>query len=296
MCGDKFPAGVEIMPNKSLDEFPNIVVHSGVFTKKTGNTEVTFSVENYQEDVMQLLKKLRWKFTGWALFCEILRQRGKTMLITPYTAGMESLSPTDTNKQAVDKLKKNFNATAGPKNWSDATPKGQQPLSCGGSNQNQTFGAGTGTGTGSDAIVKFTPGMWTSDQVEAAFGKTNAKGPGVGPDEILLHEMTHGMRQMTGTSLCSATPDQPGLDTVEEFMAILVSNVYRSEILKTDLRQDHWGFIAMKPTPTSQEFLDANKGAATNNKQRMDLLKSQHAQFCTNMKKVPATFNPFLLL
>lgn len=281
---------------KQFPEYPNILIHPGVFTSKNGNTEVTFSIENYESDVMKILTTLRWKWTGWAVMCEILRNSPRKMRIEPYLDGMQSLSPTDTKDEAVKKLKKNFNATAGPTDWSKSTPKGQPALSCGGPNQNQPIGI-NGVGSGSDAIVNFTPAMWEFNDVSAAFGAGNAAGPGVKKDEILLHEMVHGMRQMTGTALCAATPDNPGLDTVEEFMAIVISNVYRSELGSTDLRADHKGFAKLAADLNDpQKFLDKDKDQPTSNLKRMQQLKKEHPKLCENLAKVTAKFNPFKLI
>lgn len=281
---------------KQFPEYPNILIHPGIFTSKNGNTEVTFSIENYETDVMTILTKLRNKWTGWAVMCEILRNSPRKMRVEPYLDGMMALSPNDTKDQAVKKLKENFNATAGPTNWAKATPKGQAALSCGGPNQNQPIGI-NGVGSGSDSIVNFTPAMWEPTDTAAAFGAANAAGPGVKKDEILLHEMVHGMRQMTGTALCSATPDNVGLDTVEEFMAIVISNVYRSELGFTDLRADHRGFAKLPDIQTDpQKFLDHNKDQPTSNLKRMQQLKKEHPKLCENLAKVTAKFNPFKLI
>lgn len=281
---------------KQFPEYPNILIHPGVFTSKNGTTEVTFSIENYETEVTTILTKLRNKWTGWAVMCEILKNSPRKMRIEPYLHGMRSLSPTDTKDQAVQKLKKNFNATAGPTDWSKATPKGQTALSCGGPNQNQSLGF-KGVGSGSDSVVNFTPAMWEFSDVSAAFGAGNAGGPGVKKDEILLHEMVHGMRQMTGTALCAATPDNPGLDTVEEFMAIVISNVYRSELGSADLRADHKGFAKLSADLTdAQKFLDKNKDQPTSNLKRMQQLKKEHPRLCENLAKVTAKFNPFKLI
>jgi hypothetical protein len=291
---------------KPLSDFSNILLHTGEYKSKNGTTEVTFSIENYYLDTMLILTKLRWKWTGWAVMCEILRQRNRVMKIQPYLAGVESLSSTDTKQQAIDKLKKNFNATAGPTDWSKSAPKGQTVLQCGGPNQNKPIKEDflfffqrdmKGDGGGSDTIVKFTPAMWVTPDVTAAFGAASAAGPGVKKDEILLHEMVHGMRQMAGTSRCAATPDNPGLDTVEEFMAIVISNMYRSEMGLTDLRADHRGFVALSPDLTNpQAFIDKDKDKATSNYRRLMQLKTEHPELCNNLKKVPAAFNPFKLI
>lgn len=288
--------------NLPLSDITNILLHKGEYKSKNDNTEVTMTIEGYYLDVMLLLTRIRWKWTGWAVVTEIWRQRNRVMKIQPYNRGLESLSPTDTRVQAIQKLKTNFNATAGPTDWTKSAPKGQTVLSCGGPNQNQALKDTSnnnliGDGTGSDTIVNFTPAMWVSSDVAAAFGAANAAGPGVRKDEILLHEMVHGMRQMTGTSLCSATPDNPGLDTVEEFMAIVISNMYRSENNMPGLRADHWGFVPLSgDLSDSQAFIDKDKDKPTSNYKRLLQLKREHPDLCSNLKKVPSTFNPFKLI
>lgn len=288
-----------------LTEFPNILLHKGEFTSKNGNTEVTFSIDNYYFDTMCLLTKLRWKWTGWAVFCEILRHSNKKMRIVPYLDGVQSLLPTDTQDQAIAKLKKNFNATAGPTDWEKSAPKGQTVLQCGGPNQNKPIQKSflffnwdmKGDGTGSDVEVNFTPAMWVDSDVRAAFGAPNVGGPGVSKEEILLHEMIHGMRQMSGTARCAAVPDNPGMDTVEEFMAIVISNVYHSEQNLPGLRRDHWGFLPLSPDQSDpNKFVNDNKDNPTSNYKRLQQLKLEHPRLCENLKKVQARFNPFQLI
>ena len=281
--------------NQPLQGYSNILLHKGIFTSNNGNN--TMTIENYYLDTMLLLTKIRWKWTGWAVFTEIWRRSSKKMRIMPYNDGIASLLPTDTPQQAIAKLKANFNATAGPTDWSKSAPKGQTVLQCGGPNQGQQIGTLVGDGTGSDVVVNFTPAMWVSNDVKAAFGAANASGPGVGKDEILLHEIVHGMRQMSGTSRCSTVPDNPGMDTVEEFMAIVISNVYRSESNLPGLRADHWGFASLGDNQNeSDKFLNFNKDGATSNYKRMQQLKTEHPELCSNLKKVPAKFNPFQLI
>jgi len=281
--------------NQPLQGYPNILLHKGVYTSNNGQN--TMSIDGYYTDTMLLLSKLRWKWTGWAVFTEIWRKKNKKMRIQPYNKGFESLLPTDTQQQAIQKLQQNFNATAGATNWSNATPKGQTVLICGGPNQGQQNGTLVGDGTGSDVVVSFSPAMWVPGDVKAAFGAANASGPGVGKDEILLHEMIHGMRQMGGTARCALVPDNPGMDTVEEFMAIVISNVYRSEMNLPGLRADHWGFAPLGDNQnTSEKFVNFNKDGATSNYKRLQQLKTEHPELCINLKKVQASFNPFQLI
>jgi hypothetical protein len=78
---------------------------------------------------------------------------------------------------------------------------------------------GTGTGGGTDVDLHFSPEMWVS-----------GTGPCTQPDEILFHEMLHGLREMQGEYDPMPTGPQDKLyDNVEEFLAILMTNIYVSE-------------------------------------------------------------------
>jgi hypothetical protein len=289
--------------NQPLQGYPNILLHKGVYTSKDGQN--TMTIEGYYTDTMLLLTKLRYKWTGWAVFTEIWRRSQRKMRIVPYNAAINSLRPTDTQQQAIDKLRANHNATAGPTHWDRSAPKGQTVLSCGGPNQNKPLQKQflffnydmKSDGSGSDTIVSFSPAMWETGDVTAAFGAANAAGPGVKKDEILLHEIVHGMRQMSGTSRCAAVPDSPGMHTVEEFMAIVISNVYRSELNLPGLRNDHRGFAVLPADQSdSQKFLNKDKDKPTSNYKRMMQLKQEHPLLCNDLKRVNATFNPFKLI
>jgi hypothetical protein len=211
----------------------------------------------------------------------IFKLGGRKMTIRPWT-NLPKVDPV----KGVMPVAKNMNATAGPTNFSAATPKDKQALSCG-VNPGTPIEGFKGTGEGSDTIVAFSPEMWTVDGSNPL-----GTGPGISAKEILLHEMTHGFRQMAGKMLCNATPDQPGYDTSEEFMAILVSNMYRSELKMPGLRKDHWGFQKL---PIDQEdpatFLKVG-----NNKARLSQFYAEHHDFGDNLKKVPAPFNPLKVL
>jgi len=283
---------------RQFPEFTNIYIQD-TLTSTNNNTSVTMTVDGYEDQIMQILRALRNKWTGWAVMCEVLSRYPKRMIIQPWRYQVYQ----DSNGRWQQ-----FNATAGAQNYLDATPAGKPFLQCGGPQQNQPImerpwyfpfitKAQTGTGIGSDTIINFTPGMWTSPQTSTAFGAASGTGPGVLPDEILFHEMVHGMRQMAGTAQCAATPDRPGMDTLEEFMAIVISNVYRSEANRPGLRADHAGFLPLPPAQaTSQSFLDFDKDKPTNNLQRMKQLKTEHSKLVEKLKQVSAVFNPFKLM
>ena len=80
-------------------------------------------------------------------------------------------------------------------------------------------------------------------------------------------------------------------------MAIVISNVYRSESNLPGLRADHWGFASLGDNQNeSDKFLNFNKDGVTSNYKRMQQLKAEHPELCSNLKKVQAKFNPFQLI
>jgi len=94
----------------------------------------------------------------------------------------------------------------------------------------------SGTGRGSDTVIRYSPSMWSP-------GSSCPSGPGTAADEMLLHEMVHGLRHMRGRSVMLEQVDaNPSMDNYEELVAIVVSNIYRSERGTAQLRRDHHGF------------------------------------------------------
>ncbi|MDQ3650097.1 MAG: hypothetical protein M3458_07470 [Acidobacteriota bacterium] len=73
-------------------------------------------------------------------------------------------------------------------------------------------------------------------------GNLVAGGPGISPDETLFHELVHSLRRArtwtTPTNYLDHTPLTDGFDNIEEFYAVLVTNIYSSESGRT-LRRDH---------------------------------------------------------
>src|SRR6266853_1127061 len=140
--------------------------------------------------------------------------------------------------------------------------------------------AAIGTGTGSDTEIRFSPNTFTAPGAPA--------GPGARPDEILLHEMVHGLRQMKGRAIFEQINGNPGMDNYEEFAAIVVSNVYRSELKIPQLRQDHHGFLPLTGPDT------AAASFKTTYQQYLNDMAIEQPQLCRNLRRVPSAFNPFV--
>ena len=102
---------------------------------------------------------------------------------------------------------------------------------------------GVGTGTGSSADIFFTPGRHK--------GKNAA-------EETLLHELLHASRKVRGVTY--RMPVSGGYGNIEEFLAVTVSNMYRSQ--KNESLRDYHGyeikpstFLDLKLSPTPRLLL-----------------------------------------
>jgi len=147
---------------------------------------------------------------------------------------------------------------------------------------------------GSDTTVLFTPAHWKPSKVTSALtGIRYWSGPGTSPDELLLHEVFHGLRHMAGLRMKRNVPFQKGYDSFEEFFAILVANIYRSELGGTDFRLDHSGFVTLASVGINnqQDFYNYRL-----NKQHLQKLRRQQPVLFADLKAVKTAFNPTTLV
>jgi hypothetical protein len=136
--------------------------------------------------------------------------------------------------------KDNPGANTGTESVADAqsaTPTGQQLLTCNRGNAGKPILQDgkplMGTGGGSRSVIRFSPEV--SEQI---------RGPGNDADEVLLHELAHAYRMSQGLHRCERMGDSydagEDWDSIEEFFAILIANIYRSECRRQGLRADHF--------------------------------------------------------
>jgi hypothetical protein len=224
------------------------------------------SGERYEDWVVHELNLIIKKWAGWSVLVDIFgkHRQNRKMYIRPYQP---------TKKDPV-------NAYAAPLNPQGATLKGAPQKYCADEQVGKDIpGAGSGTGQGSDVEIRYSPWMFNS----------GAGGPGTNdPDEILLHEMVHGLRQMGGQSTCWGMKEN--YDTSEEFVAILVTNIYRSESGRTDLRADHRFVSKLNPPLTDP--------VAFLNRYRSDIseMRFLHPNLFEKLKGLRhITFNPIAL-
>jgi hypothetical protein len=93
---------------------------------------------------------------------------------------------------------------------------------------------------GTDSIVMFSPHMWGQDGKAGSFGY---RGPGSEADEVLFHELIHGLRLMVGIDAQKNAVEN--YDNEEEFIAVVLTNIYLAEKRQQDLRGSHDAFTRM---------------------------------------------------
>lgn len=94
---------------------------------------------------------------------------------------------------------------------------------------------------GADSVIHFSPHMWSHDGKP---GSAGFNGPGSAVDEVLFHEMIHGLRHMKGVNVEHVNVDD-NYDNEEEFIAVVLSNIYLAEKKLHKLRGGHDGFNEM---------------------------------------------------
>ena len=138
-----------------------------------------------------------------------------------------------------------------------------------------------GTGRGIDTVVEYSPATWREVN-----HRTKAVRPGEGPAEVLIHELTHAMRMGHGIFFDFTVAKNMKMDNYEEFCAILVANVYRSERGFTHMRLGHHGAEAMRLAATGATYYAKYADL-------IDKWFSAQRDFCLAMASVNAKFNPF---
>jgi hypothetical protein len=231
--------------------------------------------DQYEQDVVAQLNLLtgsgRW--TAQAVLAQILAagtQHGKSITISPYT-------PDDAQRMGP------FGAFTLPSDL------GAVPVNQG------------GTGGGSDATIHYSPEILTQDSAARALANANpdpkAKkwGPyATDPDDVLLHELVHAMRDLQGLrdGIAITGPDAK-YDDDEEFLAILISNIAVTEKDPfAELRRDHFGSTKLADDEATSEGFLSNTDQTDNLFWVEFLTAEEWALFSLIAASPFAAFNP----
>jgi hypothetical protein len=229
------------------------------------DADATFDQNVYENGIVMWLEFLRRTRTGWALLMDVWRCRPKEIVIQPWLARAEvnaakywkdrnlaaALAPASSMGRAMGSCMRTLAAALG--HPQPPPPKTDDPgWLCLEENAATKRVASEEVKDlpRAEALVYFSPEFYSPP------GRVYRKpGPGTEADEALLHEMVHAARILRDVAdeLRNANPpDNPGWDNDEEFFAIVLANVYRSELTtrgwhRPGLRKDHKSGAALEP-------------------------------------------------
>jgi hypothetical protein len=202
-------------------KWPNIILDGDVFIEGFlgltwfPSAEAKAARDKWETEVDKVVTRLSEKTASWCVMNALYRS-GKKLTIVP---------------------RKDFdcNSTTYPGNTQAAARSGTEAEHCSAA----VKGTNAGIGGGTDSKIDFSPAQFATQ------GKCSWGGAGRDADEILCHELCHAMRYGLGQrNACFTSP--AGWGDYEEFVAIVLTNVYSSETNRT-LRKDHEGYV---PLPT----------------------------------------------
>jgi hypothetical protein len=240
------------------------------------------NAQNYEQAIFKLMSKLWFKFTSSRVMLEIYKYRPKTVTIIPRDiegkdepARKQLIGPPDPQELMC-------NAFAKPDDRVKAITKGAPAPDPDLEDQWKDHTVGSGEGT--DSTVFFNPGVYRDYG-----GKCFPLAPAFSADEVLLHELVHGMSGLRGR-LASTLPGPQGYryDNLEEFTAVLITNIYISEKgLQGALSADHEAGILKAPLTDDKVFFQTFKD---------DMMKvcTNHGELAVMLKTATGIgFNPF---
>jgi hypothetical protein len=156
-------------------------------------------------------------------------------------------------------------------------------------------GIGRGTGEGSSVTIDYSPEMWGTT------GTAHFSGPASDPDDVLCHELVHAGRQMSGKEHTKAVDGH--YNNEEEFVSIVVTNIYLSEKKQQKLRGSHrsiktWDgdrIVARRHDvlPHPERFLENPQGISPSPMELMEKIRNRQPKLWHALVKLkkPA-FNP----
>ena len=271
-----------------FDKYPNIHVDADGYLKGAGglswfpSDDAKVTVALYENVVVSLVRQMARWYTGHWILSEIKLAREKKVVIMPPEFAPDRFFDSPFNVPGFNP-RTTRNSTTGLEDEDDyryATKPGTQWNPKNGCQPPEYVKQkDLALGGGADTIISFDPALaWNY-------------GPGGAPDEVLLHELVHAMRFVRGqASRCRFDTPKGYAGDYEEFVAVVLANVYISETNRT-LRRDHDAYVPLPAgLSTSQAFYAQYRGQLAN-------LKGEHPQLYNALKQATGIrFNPFTLI
>lgn len=143
-------------------------------------------------------------------------------------------------------------------------------------------------GNGTDAIINYTAHMFDS---HAGAGTSGIHGPALETDEVLFHELVHASRKLFGVTAAARKVNR-GYSNEEEYLAVVLSNVYLSEKGKKIFRASHSSLSAL---PDPEGFLNNAQYVNMEPRRLLANFKNKQPRFYRELARIPrrrARFNP----
>ena len=138
--------------------------------------------------------------------------------------------------------------------------------------------------------INFTPGMYANGGACQMFYAPRSQFT-PSEEEVLLHELVHGAR-IASLKLKLGSSEHTGLamyDSEEEFFAVLVENIFQSEVKSGHLRSSHTGFMEMdKNLAGSLAFFQVSGNAF----QKIEKFATQNPGLAKALAHIEVPFNP----
>jgi hypothetical protein len=199
------------------------------------------NLQRYESLVEGVVAKITKTAVGHWIFWQINTASSKKVIIKPW------LPSPDPSRVLENDIHNPYAAFDDPSKatrpddlyWTDISP---------GSSTKSIWGKGGG----SDVTVRFSSWYTSSDD----------KRPAYAPEELLLHELVHGMNGVKGRYTKVGHGAEKLFDTPDEFAAILFTNLFSSQLGGRTLRKDHSGHDVLdQDLQDSQKFYDRYKNA-----------------------------------
>jgi hypothetical protein len=222
------------------------------------------SPQVYEEGVRKILVKISHSKVGRVVL-NTIRFQGRVVRIVPNVIDPQQCAPADT--QDGDAFEFSVNKAV--------------------KMTNQVVSAGLKSLRGR---INFTPGMYAKGgPCENSYRKRSQFTPT--EDEVLLHELVHGAR-IASLKLKLQEATHQGLmmyDNDEEFFAVLVENIYLSELKSGHLRSSHTSFMEMDQNlQGSLKFFQVSGKAF----EKVDQLATQNPGLARALANIAVPFNP----